>query len=220
MHSELLKRNPSITIGLGATPNPEERVNIVLPYNAFSLQATQSIHSNATINFPIRRGANESQYTLGRVFVQEAYLIVDYERGNFSVAQALFPATNEKKQIIRIDTPELLQTNDTISSSHTHPSKITPAVVAGISVGMMFLIILCVMIGVVLHRRRKRILQLFGRQKEYLEPPGIHENTAEALGQERFEMPEPLKWEIDGCLIAELSCDQLDAARTRRELPA
>lgn len=40
--------------------------------------------------FPLRRAADSSQYRIGRAFLQEAYLQVDYERNTFSVFQALF----------------------------------------------------------------------------------------------------------------------------------
>ncbi|KAF1842153.1 acid protease [Cucurbitaria berberidis CBS 394.84] len=106
-HALLIERNPSITFGLGQTANPGERINIVLPYSAFDQQASYPIYQNTTNYFPIRRAQNETQYTLGRTFFQEAYIRVDYERNNFSVHQALFPATNERQQIVPIWSPGL-----------------------------------------------------------------------------------------------------------------
>jgi len=101
-HNKLLERNPKVTIGLGPTSEPLKRVNINLPYRAFDLEASYPIYPNATKYFPIRRAYNESQYTLGRVLLQEAYLIVDYERGDFSIHQAAFPETNQQPQILPI----------------------------------------------------------------------------------------------------------------------
>jgi len=55
--------------------------SIVLFYAAFDLQATYLIYNNSTRYFPIRCAANE--YTLGRTFLQEAYVIANYEHSNF-----------------------------------------------------------------------------------------------------------------------------------------
>jgi len=38
----------------------------------------------------LQRAANDTQYTLGKTFLQEAYIITDYERRNFSVNQCIW----------------------------------------------------------------------------------------------------------------------------------
>ena len=43
IHEVLLKTNPTVTIGLGTTYDPKQRVNVVLPYSASDLQATYPI---------------------------------------------------------------------------------------------------------------------------------------------------------------------------------
>jgi len=81
----LQAQNPSVVFTLGtAAPN---QVNISLPYLAFDLTASWPLVPNATRYFPLKRANDSSQYTLGRVFFQEAYMIADYERGNFSISQ-------------------------------------------------------------------------------------------------------------------------------------
>lgn len=85
LHTKLLNSNPSVTFTLGNTISSGETFNISLPYASFDLQAEYPLVSNSSRYFPLQRAANDSQYTLGRTFLQEAYLIVDYERGNFSV---------------------------------------------------------------------------------------------------------------------------------------
>lgn len=146
-HKDLLLRNPQVTIGLGASANPAERVNIILPYAAFDMEASHPVYPNATRYFPMRRAANDSQYTLGRVFMQEAYVIVDYERGNFSVHQALFPPSNEQDIIT-------IQTTDT---------KITGR--EGLRTGQIIAIVMsavvfvgaCITTVIVLRRRRNAV---------------------------------------------------------------
>lgn len=67
-----------------------ETVNITLPYLAFDLQATQPIAVNGTNYFPLRCSTNATQYVLGRAFLQETYLFVDYETSSFSLSQTQF----------------------------------------------------------------------------------------------------------------------------------
>ena len=91
-HVLLLAQNPSITFTLG---NATHSVDIVLPYAAFDLTAGYPYTEDATTTiryFPLRRAQNQTQFTLGRTFFQEAYVIADYERGNFSVSQCDFNA--------------------------------------------------------------------------------------------------------------------------------
>jgi hypothetical protein len=136
-HASLSQRNPKIRFGLGTTANPEERVNIELPYNAFDQEATFPIYPNATKYFPIRRADNDTMYTIGRTFFQEAYVIIDYDRGNFSVHQAIFPSTTAKQDIVPILTPKPsseVQPKPRIGS-YSRPAWLSNGVIAGISVG-------------------------------------------------------------------------------------
>ncbi|KAF1965293.1 acid protease [Bimuria novae-zelandiae CBS 107.79] len=105
MHQQMLELNPTITISLGETSDPTACVNIVLPYGAFDVQASFPYYKEAVNYFPLRRGKNETQYTLGRVVFQEMYIVADYSQGQFSVHQALFPSTVEEPQIKAIYVP-------------------------------------------------------------------------------------------------------------------
>ena len=86
LHQRLLEQNASVTFNLGS-PDITETVDISLPYSAFDLMADYPLMPNASRYFPLMRATNDTQYTLGRTFLQEAYLIADYERFNFSVSQ-------------------------------------------------------------------------------------------------------------------------------------
>ena len=101
-HTKLLNMNANITIRLGpnAASSSNESVNIVMPYGAFDLTASLPLVESPTYYFPLKRAQNDTQYTLGRVFLQQAYIIADYDRSNFSVSQALFPGISIKKNII------------------------------------------------------------------------------------------------------------------------
>ncbi|KAL9620968.1 MAG: hypothetical protein Q9204_008159, partial [Flavoplaca sp. TL-2023a] len=92
LHQTLLNINPQFTFRLGNDKLSEPSVDITLPYASFDLVAKPPLLPNATSYFPLRRG-NDSQITLGRAFLQEAYVMVDYDHQNFTVAQALFDDT-------------------------------------------------------------------------------------------------------------------------------
>lgn len=68
-----------------------ESLDISIPWKTFDLEYVPDGSSSSTRYFPIRRAIDPpDQYTLGRAFLQEAYIIVDYEQGNFSLHQAQF----------------------------------------------------------------------------------------------------------------------------------
>ncbi|PMD39870.1 acid protease [Hyaloscypha variabilis F] len=86
LHTKLLEQSANVTFTL-TNSTGTTLVEIVLPYQAFDLKAKWPLVKNSTRYFPLKRAANNSQTTLGRAFLQEAYLIADYERSNFSLYQ-------------------------------------------------------------------------------------------------------------------------------------
>lgn len=97
-HDTLVERNASVSFLMGQGFDSTETVRITLPYAAFDLeaQAPYSGLGNTSYYFPLRRAANDSQYTLGRTFLQEAYITVDYEVARFQLAQVVWDQTAEK----------------------------------------------------------------------------------------------------------------------------
>ena len=69
LHKSLQAQNATVTFTIG---RPTSSVNISLPYAAFDLIAEYPLVTNTTRYFPLVRATNESQYTLGRAFLQEA----------------------------------------------------------------------------------------------------------------------------------------------------
>jgi hypothetical protein len=101
-HTKLAALNPNITFTLGALATGGATIDITFPYAAFDLNV--SYPYNDSYYFPIVPATNSTQNTLGRQFLQEAYITVDYERGNFSV----FPrkwSLNTQKHIVSITPP-------------------------------------------------------------------------------------------------------------------
>lgn len=157
MHAKLQSLKPSITIKIvnSLEDTSTNYTNIILPYAAFDLYASYPYYENATNYFPIRRAANDTQYVLGRTLLQEAYLIVDYERANFTLAQAAFPDPLPAAEVVTIEPPS------SSSSESTNKSLSTGAIV-GIAVGGAILL-LAVLIGAFLIHRKRR----GGRKRNY-----------------------------------------------------
>lgn len=166
IHTQLTNLNPSVTFRLGNTLFDGTTQNIQFPYAAFDLEASYPIYTNATKYFPIRRAANDTQYTLGRAFLQEAYIVADYERNNFTVAQAKFSATMPESNIIAIYS---LGHNSIANNSST--TSLTPGGIAGIVVGAIVGVALLLLAVLLYRRRRKR--QLRGDAVSTIDPDTI-----------------------------------------------
>lgn len=182
-HAKLVQQNPSIKFRLGqSASDPAGQVDIVLPYSAFDQQASFPIYENATNYFPIRRAYNETQYTLGRTFFQEAYIKMDYERQQFSIHQALFPAANEKQQLIPISSVR--------TAVGYVDKRLSKEAIAGIVIGIILLFATTSLLGFWFCRRRRR-------SKNQSEPE-VEAPKIECGGQEKVETDGQQKVETDG----------------------
>lgn len=71
-NTELLNSNAEVTFRLSDVGSGGDAVAITLPYEAFALTAKPPLVGNSSYYFPLKRASNSTQYTLGRVFLQEA----------------------------------------------------------------------------------------------------------------------------------------------------
>jgi hypothetical protein len=140
LHNKLLSSNPSVTVILGSSTSGGSTINVTLPYASFDLQAQYPlVPSGSSRYFPLRRAENDTQYTLGRTFLQETHLIVDYERGNFTVRPCVW--TSNPEYIVTI--PSINTTSSTGGNSSTPTSDggssqtTTPATSQSLSTGAL-----------------------------------------------------------------------------------
>lgn len=139
-HTELQQLEPRLTFTLGASTNGGTITRFDFPYAAFDLEGQYPLFPNATRYFPIRRAANDTQYTIGRVFLQETYLTVDSERGIFNISQARFsnpmPSSN-LVSILSIDATNSTTDGNstTIVGSEAAEEGLSGGAIAGIVVG-------------------------------------------------------------------------------------
>ncbi|KAH0562683.1 hypothetical protein GP486_002640 [Trichoglossum hirsutum] len=148
LHNALLARDEQFRFRFGMGLDGGETIDLVVPYKAFDLDVTLPETQNKTRYFPIRRAANDSMYTIGRVLLQESYLFVDYDRSTFTLSQALFPNANVPPKLTAIHAP---------TSSDSESGHLSRGAIAGITVSAISATISLVIITtLLLHRRRKQ----------------------------------------------------------------
>ncbi|TRX92403.1 hypothetical protein FHL15_006789 [Xylaria flabelliformis] len=150
-HSTLLSQNTTITFAMSNVSAGGQEVNVTLPYAAFDLIAENPLVNSTSYFFPLKRAKTPTQYTLGRTFLQEAYLSVDYERRTFNVSACTWDEGAEEN-IVTILSKD--HQNDNDSSSPQGPSqsrdhRLNGGAIAGIIIGAIVVLSICA--GLVFH---------------------------------------------------------------------
>lgn len=87
---QLINLSPTFTFTLAANSSTSNMTTTIsLPYSAFDQEISEPYYNTSTAYFPIRRADSPMQFVLGRTFLQEAYVVADWDRGNFSLGQAI-----------------------------------------------------------------------------------------------------------------------------------
>ncbi|KAF2109195.1 aspartic peptidase domain-containing protein [Lophiotrema nucula] len=208
LHDSLLSKNPVISFKLGPEVNGDS-VTIDLPYWNWYLTATSALLGNHSgLYFPLKRAANDSQYVLGRTFLQSAHISADYERNVFNLSQALYPSTSTSESIVAI-LPILEETPGAGgggNGNNNNPggkssSGLGTGAIAGIAVGGAIIALAIAAVTFILRRRRKRTKE---EEAHELEDTDAHGNRAEMSGDE-------LKHEVDAGMRHEVGGDQYKA---------
>ena len=153
LHDKLVAMNPNITLSLtNGLTDSNRTIDIKFPYASFDLRVGDFFIENTTSRyFPIRRAQNSSQYTLGRTFLQEAYLTVDYDRSSFSVSQALFPDPGVPANLVSILPPNATDLSPVIPAH-----RLSKSIVAGIVVAIASALLILGLASYFLHKHMKR----------------------------------------------------------------
>jgi len=181
---KMLQQNATVQFTLAARSEDEGKM-ITMSFAVFNLQLFPPLVSNATYYFPLRRATNPMQYVLGRAFLQEAYLVVDYERANFSLSQAWESGGTGRIMTI---------SNATGSGPGTIADKpsasLSTAAYAGIGVGAALLVLLVA--GLLLCWKKQWLFfnktPVTQEQFNKLELHGEDKPRVEAMEKERAEL--------------------------------
>ncbi len=150
-HETLVNWNLTFQFSIADLPGSSKSVSLSLPYAAFDLELSYpypgliATQFSAPVNyFPIRKAANATQYTIGRSFLQETYLIVHYERNNFSISQATFSQNVlQDFNLVDITRPK----NSTFAGPGVPQTPtLTKADIAGVAVGVAVAFVLLIVI--------------------------------------------------------------------------
>ena len=136
-HDRNVQQNATVAFKIGAGPQDSDIfASIVLPYAAFNHNVSFPI-TNQQQYFPIKRSDN-GIYVLGRTFLQEAYIVVDYERANFTVAPAYFSAPMPDQSLVTI----FNKTYTGLTPRKESDSGLSAGAIAGIVVGIVLAFII------------------------------------------------------------------------------
>ena len=169
-HEQLLHSNPEFTFTL-SDEHSTATTNVALPYAAFDLMIGPPVYESDLRYFPIRRSSNRLQNTLGRAFLQEAYLVVDWERSTFKIGQASHhePAS---RAVIAISPVKHLSTG----------------AIAGIAVGVTIAVVSIVSTIFFLWRKRRRRRNRQSDGSATLAVPGEADEDVETKNQRWSEL--------------------------------
>jgi hypothetical protein len=143
-HSTLMTKNASVTFTLSTgMPDSQERLNITLPYGAFDLKASPPLAGNQpAFYFPLKQAANETQYTLGRTIMQEVYMLADYDHGQITLYEAVYPESTVPPNIVRICPENSTTCINATPEPGPESHKLPPGAVAGIVIGAALVLLL------------------------------------------------------------------------------
>ncbi|KAK7750152.1 hypothetical protein SLS62_007901 [Diatrype stigma] len=152
-HTILQNSDAEVTFRLSDVTEGGEAVTIVLPYSAFDLTVEYPLVKNTSYYFPLKRAANSTQYTLGRVFLQEAYLSADYERETFNVSACTW-VEGADENIVTITSKD---SDDSPSSDPGGSSPLSSGAIAGVVIGaVVFALIVAAVLVLIIRRQRKK----------------------------------------------------------------
>lgn len=201
---KLRQLSPTLTFTIGTSTVSGNTTLLQYPYSAFDLQASFPIFANTTNYFPIRRAHNESQYRLGRAFLQEVYLSVDYEHGVFNISQANFTSLIPVPNLVTIP-PSNSNFNETGKIHELKPThSLGAGTIAGIVVGCL-LATFSIAVAVYLYKRRLGWRGPSAEKSTVSTKEAPHPSEIELVDNEIREMHhQSTCGELMGCEIQEL----------------
>jgi Eukaryotic aspartyl protease len=203
-YQSLIARNINLTMNVGSTNLSHVSTEIRFPLASLILNASAPLVSLPSRVFAIKRAANSTQYTLGRAFLQQAYITADYDHSVFNISRAVFTGDSRVFALSgSIGVP---------GGTHTDAKALSGGAIAGIVVAALFLV--GAGFFVLAWRMRwwpytRKVVQhtdankpeLEGEGKPRIEVDAIDQGKAEADGSQikgELEGPEPPPVELPG----------------------
>ncbi|RSL72553.1 hypothetical protein CEP53_001055 [Fusarium sp. AF-6] len=187
-HNSLLKSDAEVSFRLSDVLDGGDTVTITLPYQAFALRAEYPLVEKSSYYFPLKLADNESQYTLGRTFLQEAYLTADYERHVFNVSQCTWDGGAEEN-LVTIFSKSSESNSNPDDGKNSDPSddssgdmaqnSLSTGAIVGIVIGVVAAI--AAVVAVLIFRRRQQRAKQPQKEETHTvaDSPGFDSGKAE-----------------------------------------
>lgn len=223
-HTQLKSSNPLLTFQFKGAG--DSTFNIIMQYDAFDMAVGIPLYNDSTAYFPIRNASSESQYTLGRTFLQEAYVVVDWERSNFTIGQVQ-PSSSQNIVAIMSKSSTTTPSPSTFTSGVAHTDTSTAAkskqgLSSGAIAGIVVAVVLLIAIGLgafFITRRRRRSQRPTELEANSIPPPpGIDDYATEKIPEKSggLHVSEAPIYEMSG--ISALSSPSELASTPRNEM--
>lgn len=138
----LIRTDRTITFSLVSSKASGRIKNFTLSSSAFDLRVSWPIVEEENYYFPLKRASGINM--LGRTFLQETHISVDYERGYFNLSQVV-PHTGQAENLVTIfnatnnRAPNGTQSMD--DSAKEKPAGISPGIYVGIGLGIITVLV-------------------------------------------------------------------------------
>lgn len=197
LHESLLRKNPSVSFQLGPQVSGPS-VTIQMPYFNFYHTATSAYVGNSSgLYFPLKRAANDTQYILGRTFLQSAYLSADYDRNVFNLSQALYPSSTSSANVVAILPPRNSDSNNNNNNgSPISKGGLSTGAIVGVALGGVVVFVIAAAAAFIFYRRKKK-----SKSGETHELGATHENSPRhevPANELKYEVGEGLRHEVTG----------------------
>ncbi|KAF2468803.1 acid protease [Lindgomyces ingoldianus] len=160
-HDYNTRQNATVSFKIGKDTNSKQFTSIVLPYAALDLSAgfpLNGYNNNTGRRFFPMKQSSTGVFVLGRSFLQEAYLTVDYERQNFSLAPAYFSDPMPPTRIQPILSTNYVAPKESPSNSPSGGGGggLAPGTVAGIVVGIVVAFLLGALVAFLFWKKKHK----------------------------------------------------------------
>jgi Eukaryotic aspartyl protease len=161
------QQNLSLSFQIGSSTDTSSTVNITLPYGSLKKPYyVQITPLNAgRYYFPMRNATNPGHYILGRTFLQDAYLVADYERNTFSLHEVVWPESDALARSLIQPIPSISSSSKSTFDAYSDntvppPTKGKPpmskATIAAIAIGVFILLVMAVLALLCFRRHSRR----------------------------------------------------------------
>lgn len=192
IRENLQRLNPSVNITI--RESEQRSVTFTLPYTAFDLTAAAPlVEGSSSPYFPLKRASG--LFVLGRVFLQETYISIDYDRARFNISQA-YPQGGSTRVMTILppsNTTGNSTTNETTNATPPKSGALSSSAIAGVAVSVAVISAF----GILLLLAWRRRWGFFGRDDspeqeqeriEKAEMNGESKPWVEVMSNERAEL--------------------------------